>query len=112
MSGKRVKNSAMIRFINKVGFTNVLSIYIVTMLTIGLIGGFVLALFSIKYQYTGALACWTVVFTPIGTASSIVLAKIVDKSKEENTGADGEGIQYARAKAQNFINRSDTDPQI
>ena len=55
-----------------------------------------------NYQYTGALACWTVVFTPIGTAISIVLVRIVDKSRAENTGPDGEGIKYAAAKASNF----------
>lgn len=72
-------------------------------LAVGLAGGFVLALASIRYQYTGALACWTVVFTPIGTALSVVLARIVDKSRAENTGADGEGIKYAAAKASGFV---------
>ena len=62
-----------------------------------LAGGFVLAVLSIKYQYTGALACWTVAFTPIGTACSIVLGAIVKKSRDENTGANGEGINYAKA---------------
>lgn len=33
------------------------------------------------------------------SALSIVLARIVDKSRDENTGADGEGIKYAAAKA-------------
>ena len=68
------------------------------LLFVGLAGGFVLAVLSIKYQYTGALACWTVVFTPIGTAVSIVLARIVDKSRAENTGADGEGIKPSRSR--------------
>lgn len=81
------------------GFTNRLALYLVVLLFIGLAGGFVLALLSIRYAYTGALMCWTVVFTPIGTAVSVVLARIVDKSRDENTGADGEGIKYATAKA-------------
>lgn len=85
--------------LRKIGFTNRLAVYLVLLLTAGLAGGFVLAVLSIKYQYTGALMCWTVVFTPIGTAVSIVLARIVDKSRDENTGADGEGIKYAAAKA-------------
>ena len=42
------------------------------------------------------------VFTPIGTAISIVIVRIVDKSRAENTGPDGEGIKYAAAKASNF----------
>ena len=44
----------------------------------------------------------TVVFTPIGTAIGIVLNSIVRKSEAENTGADGEGIKYAAAKAAGF----------
>lgn len=71
-------------------------------------GGFYLAVKSIATGYTGALTCWTVVFTPIGTACSIVLARIVDKSRAENTSADGEGIKYAAAKANRFVaNTSD-----
>lgn len=81
------------------GFTNRLALYLTTLLFLGLAGGFILALLSIRCAYTGALMCWTVVFTPIGTAVSVVLARIVDKSRDENTGADGEGIKYAAAKA-------------
>ncbi len=72
-------------------------------LAIGLAGGFILALYSIRYQYTGALMCWTVVFTPIGTAVSIIPHFAVHKSTVENSGADGEGIKFAAAKAHNFI---------
>ena len=61
-----------------------------------------LAVLSIKYQYTGALACWTVVFTPIGTALSIVLSRIVEKNRAENTSANGEGVKYAAAQAAGF----------
>lgn len=84
------------------GFTNRLAVYIMLFLAIGLAGGFYLAVRSISYGYTGSLLCWTVVFTPIGTACSIVLSRIVDKSRAENTGADGEGIKYAAARASNF----------
>jgi hypothetical protein len=84
------------------GFTNRLAIYILLFLAAGLAGGFYLALRSIITGYTGALMCWTVVFTPIGTACSIVLSKIVHKSEVENSSADGEGIKYATAKANNF----------
>lgn len=86
----------------RLGFTNRLALYIILFLAAGLIGGFYLALLSIRTGYTGALMCWTVVFTPIGTACSIVLSKIVDKNKAENTSADGDGIVYATAKASNF----------
>lgn len=88
---------ALLRHLQGIGCTNRLALYIVALLTLGLAGGFVLAVLSIRYQYTGALACWTVAFTPIGTACSIVLSGIVKKSREENTGADGEGINYAKA---------------
>lgn len=88
--------------LDRLGFTNCLAACLVALLAAGLAGGFVLAVLSIKYQYTGPLACWTVVFTPIGTAISIVLVRIVDKSRAENTGADGEGVKFAAAKAANF----------
>ena len=69
----------------------------------GLAGGFYLAIRSISGDYTGSLLCWTVVFTPIGTACSVVLSRIVDKSRAENTSASGDGIVYAAARAQNFV---------
>lgn len=87
---------------SRIGFTNTLAIYIMLFLVIGLIGGFILAWRSIEFGYTGQLLCWTVVFTPIGTACSIVLNSIVKKSEKENLGADGEGVKYATAKAKNF----------
>lgn len=86
----------------KLGFTNRFAVYILLMLSAGLGGGFFLANKSIVYGYTGALACYTAAFTPIGTACSIVLSKIVDKSKAENTGPNGEGIKYAQAQANGF----------
>lgn len=103
-SGKRLapQTGGFSALLGRLGFTNCLAVLLVLLLFVGLAGGFVLAVLSIKYQYTGALACWTVVFTPIGTAVSIVLARIVDKSRAENTGADGEGIKYATAKAGQF----------
>lgn len=83
----------------EIGFTNKLAIAIVLLLAAGLAGGFVLGWRSITYQYTGALMCYTAAFTPIGTACSIVLARIVDKSRAENTRG---GIVYATAEASNF----------
>lgn len=76
-------------------------------LAAGLAGGFYLANRSIDAEYTGSLLCWTIVFTPIGTACSVVLSKIVDKSKAENTGADGEGIKFATARANQFLQKED-----
>ena len=96
------KKGGFFALLERMGVTNCLGFLLVFLLLLGLVGGFVLAVLSIKYQYTGALACWTVVFTPIGTAISIVLVRIVDKSRAENTGPDGEGIKYAAAKASNF----------
>ena len=103
-SGKRLapQTGGFSALLGRLGFTNCLAVLLVLLLFVGLAGGVVLAVLSIIYQYTGALACWTVVFTPIGTAVSIVLARIVDKSRAENTGADGEGIKYAAAKAGQF----------
>lgn len=78
----------------KDGFTNHLGTRLVRMLWTGLTMGFILALYSIRAQYTGALACFTVVFTPIGVGIDIVLRAIVKKSENENTSATGEGIKY------------------
>ena len=96
-----------------IGFTNCLAIYLSLFQAAGIIGGFLLAVLSIKYQYAGALACWTVVFTPIGTAIGIVLGKIVDKSKAENVSGSGDGITFASAQAKGFVQEdcdSDSPP--
>lgn len=93
---------AVRRHMASLGFTNRLAVYLVLLLVAGLAGGFALAVWSIREKYTGSLLCWTVVFTPIGTALSVVLARIVDKSRAENTSASGEGIVYAAAKAAAF----------
>lgn len=85
-----------------IGFTNRLALYLMLFLAAGLAGGFVLAWKSIEFQYMGALACFTVVFTPVGTAIGIVLNSIVHKSEHENTSAEGEGIKFAAAKAAGF----------
>ncbi len=76
------------------GFTNRFACYLLGLLAAGLLGGFVLAWRSINYNYMGALACWTVCFTPLGTACSVVLCKVVDKSRAENTAG---GIVYETA---------------
>lgn len=94
----------------EIGFTNCLAIYLLLFLVAGLIGGFLLAVLSIKYQYAGALACWTVVFTPIGTAVGIVIGKVVDKSKAENVSGNGDGITFASAQAKGFQQNADYDP--
>lgn len=95
---KRPKSKILQHFA-KIGFTNRLAIYIMLFLAAGLAGGFYLAMRSITNGYTGALMCWTVVFTPIGTVAGSVIGKIVDKSKAENTGGNGEGIKYTLAVA-------------
>ena len=51
--------------------------------------------------------CFTVVFTPVGTAIGIVLNSIVHKSEHENTSAEGEGIKFAAAKAAGFAQTDD-----
>ena len=102
----------IINHLASLGFTNRLAIYIILFLAAGLAGGFYLALESIRTGYMGSLLCWTVVFTPIGTACSIVLSKIVHKSEVENSNADGEGIKYATAKANNFGVSNTNSPAI
>lgn len=99
------KKGGLFAHLKSIGYTNRLGTHIMLMLWAGLAGSFILAWRSITYQYMGALACWTVVFTPIGTASSIVLGAIVNKNKAENTSADGDGIVYASAQSKNFNNQ-------
>lgn len=106
------QGSKALQHIKGLGFTNRLALYIMAFLVAGLVGGFYLAYKSIAVQYTGSLLCWTIVFTPIGTACSIVLSKVVDKNRDENTSADGEGIKYATAKANNFVQSSENSPPI
>lgn len=84
----------------KTGFTNTLAIYLVLLLTLTLGLGFYLALESIRAQYTGALICWSCVIGPLDACLGVVLVRVVDKSRAENTGADGNGISYALAMAE------------
>ena len=99
---KKKRNGPFKHFAS-LGFTNRLAIYILLFLAAGLIGGFYLAMKSIQYGYTGALMCWTVVFTPIGTAVSIAISRVVDKNKAENTSRNGDGITFASAQAKGFV---------
>lgn len=114
MLGKRVirKNHPIIHHLDNLGFTNRLALYILFLLVITLIGGFYLAIKSIESAYVGSLMCYTVVVTPLDTALGIVLNKIVHKSTVENSGADGEGIKYAAAKASGFKDIATESPAI
>lgn len=97
---KNRKRKGFFQHLASIGFTNRLAICIMIFLAAGLAGGFYLARMSIVYGYTGALACYTVAFTPIGTACSIVLSRVVDKSKAENIGGNGDGIKFAMAMSE------------
>ena len=68
-----------------------------------LAGGFYLALLSIKYQYTGALACWTICATPIGTAVTIVRGKTIDKEIQKRKGPHGEGLDYTKGAKEYIV---------
>ena len=94
---KKKKQNKFLKHLQKIGFTNRLAVYILFFLLAGLVGGFYLGIKSIQADYLGSLLCWTVVFTPIGTATSIALSKVVDKSKAENTVG---GIKYDLAIGQ------------
>jgi len=109
---KRRRKSGICKHLNKLGFTNRLAIYILLFLAAGLAGGFYLAIKSISCGYTGALMCWTVVFTPIGTATSIAISKVVDKNRAENTSGNGDGITFASAMANGFAQQDDDTPTI
>lgn len=107
MAGKRLPKQKPKRR-KRLGFTDRLAIFLLLFLVAGLAGGFYLAVLSIKYQYTGALLCWTVVFTPIGTAVSLVIGAIVNKNKAENTAGNGDGIVFAKAQAHGFVDEETT----
>lgn len=104
---KKCKKKGLINHLKKIGFTNRLSLYVLLFLVIGLAGGFYLAVKCIQAQYVGALACWTVVFTPLGTAISLTLGKTVDKSKAENMSGNGDGIKFASAQYNNFVQQDE-----
>ena len=101
----RKKKKGLFKHLNKIGFSNRLAVYILIFLLLGLIGGFYLGLKSIQYNYLGSLLCWTIVFTPIGTATSIAISKVVDKSKAENTAG---GIKYDTV-LNNIVNPDELD---
>lgn len=114
MNGKRLakqgeEHKSLLRHFASLGFTNRYAIYLLLFLVMGIVGGFYLAVMSIKYQYVGALACWTVVFTPVGTAIGVVLGKIVDKNRAENVSGSGDGITFASAQARGFIREENMD---
>lgn len=79
----------------QLGFTDKLAIYCIALITLGLLMAFYLAIKSIEYNYQGALACFTVVFTPIGSVLGITLTAIVGKNKAENTEG---GVNYLKAQ--------------
>ena len=109
MKKKEKKKRRFLKHLKKIGFSNRLSLYILFFLLIGLIGGFILAIYSIKTNYLGSLLCWTVVFTPIGTAVSVAIGKVVDKSRAENTAG---GIKYDLALSDQGIVLEESEENI
>lgn len=69
----------------KPGFTDTLAVFCLLILAVGLCMAYKLGVMSIEADYMGALACFTVVFTPIGTVLGIVLTAVVNKNRAENT---------------------------
>ena len=104
MAGKRElkKENKIFNHFKNIGFTNRLALYCVLFLALGLGMGFYLAIESIENQYVGSLVCFTAALAPIGTMISVVLGKVVDKNRDENTGGNGDGITFATAKASGF----------
>ena len=97
------------KHLKKIGFTNRLSVYIIFVIFVTILMGFYLALKSIESDYLGSLVCFTAAIAPLDTALSIVLSRVVDKNKAENTGGNGDGITFAAAQASNFIQDNDYD---
>lgn len=103
------RRRGLFKHLVSLGYTNRLAIYVLIFLAAGLLGGYHLALESIRYGYSGALMCWTVVFTPIGTVGAHVIGKVVDKNRDENTSGNGDGITFAAAQAKNFTQDDSED---
>ena len=78
----------------KLGFTDSLALYCLAVIGAGLLLSYRLAVYSIEADYMGALACWTVAFTPVSTALGITLTAVVGKNKAENTTG---GINHLKA---------------
>lgn len=103
MSGKRVLKKQH----KKIGFTNTLAIFILLFLFTTILMGFYLAVKSIEYNYLGSLVCFTAAIAPLDAALSIVLGKVVDKNKAENTSGNGDGITFAAAQASGFVKNNE-----
>ena len=71
------------------GFTDSLACFCLLVMTIGLFMAYNLGKMSIEADYMGALACFTVVFTPIGTTLGITLTAVVNKNRAENASPAG-----------------------
>ncbi len=114
-TGKSKKRAGVMRRIinhlDELGFTNRLALLLVFLLIFMVGGGFYLANRSIDESFTGALYCYTVIATPVGTALSVVLGKVVDKNKAENMD-NGKGIAFAAAESTGFKDYSDDSPPI
>ena len=114
MSCKRGKRSKPTYF-QSLGHTDRLSLYILGVIILTIFMGFYLACKSIQSNYIGNLVCFTITTTPLDAALSIVLSKIVDKNKAENTGGNGDGIKFAMAQASMAAEQNNSNiasPQI
>ena len=109
MSGKRTTKK------KKLGHTDKLSLYILIVICVTILMGFYLAIQSIRYNYTGALICFTAAIAPLDAALSFVLGKIVDKNKAENMSGNGDGIKFVAAQASMAAEQNNSNiasPQI
>lgn len=81
---------------HEIGHTNKMCLLLCVLLVIDTILSFILAMYSIKEQYTGALPFFTICIAPINAGIAFVLNSSVKKSQDENTGPNGEGINYMK----------------
>ena len=99
---KKGLSESIIEHFKSLGFTNRLALGIIFVLILTIFMGFYLALKSIEYNHVSSLVCWTAAIAPLDSLLSIVLQSIVKKSLRENLSADGTGIVFASAQANNF----------
>ena len=95
----------------KVQFSKKLILDVRGLLWVVSIGGILLAFYCIYQGFTGSLG-WITTLVGLPWASHATICSLyLNKSKAENTAADGTGIVYAAAQAKNFMEQYEANKE-
>lgn len=95
----------------KLAFSKKLINDVRSLLWIVTVGGILLAFYCVYKDYTSSLP-WVSAMVGLPWASHATICSLyLNKSKAENTGADGAGIVFAAAQAKNFIEEYEENKQ-